>query len=184
MWGLWLLALRLIPTITMAWLSYRFIERPIRTGVALPGRLGPIALAGGLAAVLLVAVPVGRSGDEQQLVFRELDPKSTTTVTTTTPLAPDVSATAPAGATSGATVPAARRTTTTTLPPVRAPRVVVVGDSTAAAIGGWARRVGRRDRTAPGRHRQPSRLRRAARGAVHDPGGLPVPTEPLRDAVP
>jgi peptidoglycan/LPS O-acetylase OafA/YrhL/lysophospholipase L1-like esterase len=141
--GYALLAIRSAATVALAWVSYRVVEGPIRLGEALRGRLAPAALAVGVAAVLLVGVPVaGGADDDQQLVFNDVPP-----VTTTTSAAS--STTAVAG--TAASVPGSSATTaaprTTTTPPPRPPRVVVVGDSTAAANGqgleAWGASTGR-----------------------------------------
>ncbi len=127
--GYALLALRVAATVALAWLSYQVVEKPIRHGTALRGGQARLALAGGVAAVLLVGIPVGAAGDdEQQLAFRDV---TTTTASTTSTTLAGAASTIGATATTG---PGATRTTPTT-GPARPPRVVVVGDSTAAANG-------------------------------------------------
>jgi peptidoglycan/LPS O-acetylase OafA/YrhL len=137
-----LLAVRVAATVALAWVSYRFVERPIRVGEALRGRQAPLALAAGVAAVVLVGLPVGTLADDaQEVVFRDVprpSPSTTPPDRTAPPEAPE------APASRGATTAAPR--TITTEPP-RPPRVVVVGDSTAAATGAgleaWGLETGR-----------------------------------------
>ena len=94
--------------------------------------------------MLLISLPVSRIGsDQQRLVFRPVAPSSTSDPTSTS---------SSTSSTSGVTVPPATVATvatvpTTTIPPARPPRVVVVGDSTAAANGAgleaWGQATGR-----------------------------------------
>ena len=102
-----LLAVRLAATLAVAAASYRWLELPIRRGGALPGRQAVTALALGVAAVLLVTIPVRDRAD-------------------------DAVAASPAG-TQGITVRPA--TDVPTAGEARVPRLVVVGDSTAGTFG-------------------------------------------------
>jgi peptidoglycan/LPS O-acetylase OafA/YrhL len=138
--GYGLLLVRSAVSIGLAAVSYRWYELPIRRGVALKAGRAPAALLAGAAAVLLVAMPVGRMGrDELRLAFKAPATASTSSSTSTSTSAPVVPGTDPS--TTATTAP------TTTIAPARPPRVVVVGDSTAAANGAglekWGEATGR-----------------------------------------
>jgi peptidoglycan/LPS O-acetylase OafA/YrhL len=125
--GYALFGVRLAATLAACTLSFHLFERPIRVGAMLTTRTARLGLAGGFAAVLLVGLPVARTGeDEQRLAFRPLDTTSTTSTSSTS-----TTTVLPGGepGTTAATAP------TTTIAPARPPRVVVVGDSTAKANG-------------------------------------------------
>lgn len=148
--GVPLLAVRAAAAISLGWVSYRWYERPIRIGAAIKGRMIPIAVSGAAAAVLLAGIPVARHGsDREQLVFEPVAPAESTSSTSTSSMsgtAPTVTGTSgPLGTTPSSTVTLAP--TTTTIAPARPPRIVVVGDSTAAANGAgleaWGKSTGR-----------------------------------------
>jgi peptidoglycan/LPS O-acetylase OafA/YrhL len=138
--GYALLGVRAAAAIGAAALSYHLYELPIRRGVNLKGRVAPVALAFGAAAVLLVGVPVSNSGHPRKLVFASVGGPSLESAASTTTVA---------SSTTGSSVPGTRGPTTThaTIPPARPPRIVVVGDSTAAANGQglekWGQATGR-----------------------------------------
>jgi peptidoglycan/LPS O-acetylase OafA/YrhL len=138
-----LFAVRTAATLAVALASYHLLERPIRTGRAIRTRLAPAALVGAVATVLVVSVGVVQRTETEQLaaaggVTGSTDvsvvpavpvtdaPDSTSATSTTAP-----STTPTTGAGGGPVAP----TTTVTRPPARAPRIVVVGDSTAGTNG-------------------------------------------------
>lgn len=118
-------------TALIAEISYRVVERPVRTGrVKIPAPRATVPLAFLAVAGILVLATAGaeeqpdylqaRSPDDVQIV----EPPSTTVPTTAVP------STAPAGAPTTAAP--------TTAPPAaaRPTRVVLIGDSVAASLGG------------------------------------------------
>lgn len=142
--GYGLLAVRLLPTMAMAFASYHLLERPIRTGAALHGPRARLAWGGAMAAVLLVAVPVGRLGEgDVELAFQPVAPPSSTSTTT----APDGTGEPIVPIGSEVTSPTGPTSSTSTIAPARPPRIVVVGDSTARANGegllAWGQETGR-----------------------------------------
>lgn len=124
-----LLGLRVAVTLAVATASYRLVERPVRLGTPLLGRRlqGPAAgvtVVAGLVLLAAVSIPLQR-----------VVPVGGPTPTGFAPLAVQAAVASHPGA-----VPASSS-------PSRPPRVVVVGDSTAEAIGtglrDWGARTGR-----------------------------------------
>jgi peptidoglycan/LPS O-acetylase OafA/YrhL len=143
-----LLAVRVAATLLVALASYHVIERPIRTGQALRARLAPLALAGAVGVVLLGSVAVVHRTDGQQVAAGNGFGSGASTdvsVVPAVPVTPPPTSAPPTTAPSGdggegtggdaGEVAAPATTTTVPVPPARAPRVVVVGDSTGAANG-------------------------------------------------
>jgi peptidoglycan/LPS O-acetylase OafA/YrhL len=112
-------------TLALAALSLRLLERPIRSGTALRGRVGAAALAFGFATVaaLILALP---EPDRTEVVALGTGERiAVPTTTTTTPAASPGASTSPTVGSEG--------TPPTTLPPEPV-RVMVVGDSFAESI--------------------------------------------------
>jgi len=155
------LAARLAATLALAAASYRLLEQPIRLRRALPGRAAVAVLGAAVAVVAVVTVPV-----ERHLATRpatsvaagvdivQIEPLGTsgsgpavTPSTTSDPVVAPVTAVAPVEPPPDPT-PAPSAPPTTAAPAVaRAPRLLVVGDSTgeanAAGLRAWGERTGR-----------------------------------------
>ncbi len=144
-----LLALRFGATLAVSWVSYRFLEEPIRRGRALTGWRGALVPPIAIACILGAAVPLAASGASATSVFADNGTVSTlpplpsstsagastsaaptTTVPATTSAVPTSVATSVAATVAPSTTVAAPTTTTEPPPPAR---VVVFGDSTAKA---------------------------------------------------
>jgi peptidoglycan/LPS O-acetylase OafA/YrhL len=138
-----LLAGRLLVTLIVAVASYHLLERPIRTGQALSTRVAPFALAGAFALIAVVSLGMRQGTDGQDV--------TAATAVTVVPAVPVTAATVAADAATPTTTTvaptpdgdaAASPPPTTTPPAPRAPRVVVVGDSTAGTNGAGLRQWG------------------------------------------
>jgi hypothetical protein len=160
-----LLAVRLAVTAAVAVAVHAVVERPVHLGGALPGRVGRLGLATAFAAVAVFAVAMPRVDptlDERDLgellaIGGEgptvLTAPSTTAPSAGVPASPADPAVVPADADLAPGDVAAPSATTapgsapTSVPPAPAPRLLVVGDSTAlvngAAMQEWGARTGR-----------------------------------------
>lgn len=137
-----LLAGRLLVTLIVAIASFHLLERPIRTGQALTTRVAPFALAGAFALIAVASVGVRQRADAPEV-----------TAATAVTVVPAVPVTAAAVAVDATTTTAAIAPTpdgdaasapppSTAPAPPRAPRIVVVGDSTAGTNGAGLREWG------------------------------------------
>jgi hypothetical protein len=152
--GAALFALRLGVTLAVAWLSWYFVEQPIRHGRRItgwrPAVVAPVAAA--IVAALLVALP--QSTDEPEIVFAAVN-KPNAALASSSPgdeiqlrraaaadTVPAPGATLPVTGPTGAPAPAA--VAPPPPPPVR--RILLVGDSVAQTLGRgferWAPRHG------------------------------------------
>jgi peptidoglycan/LPS O-acetylase OafA/YrhL len=151
--GAGLTVLRLAATLVVSVISFELIEQPIRRNRRIGFRptLAGAGLATAAAAALALAVVPAAAGDywnvdddvvqAAAIEVGGADPQPLTLVTE--PATSGPVATQPAPAVGASTMPAAGTTTTTptptappTIPPLARPvRIVVTGDSTAAALG-------------------------------------------------
>ena len=158
--GAALFILRALATVLLATASFHLVERPIRLGRSLArGRALP-ALAGAVAAIALVTVPLSTRAEDQQLAAGIGG--STANIVPSVPVtqppgvgpaeAPSPSdgppVTQPPGRDdTGAPAPPSDHPGAEDPTPLRPPRIVVVGDSTAAANGTglqqWGLRTGK-----------------------------------------
>ena len=134
------LALKLLITMALTLASYFLLERPIRTATWLPPRRTLVAALGGTALVAGLAFVVPRLGD----YYGVDDAAAEAASIDTGPVAPLVPSTTVAQSTvpdtTAESVPAevtttVGPTTTTQLVPPRPVRILVMGDSTAEAVG-------------------------------------------------
>ena len=164
-----LLGLRLAATLGLAMASYHLLECPIRFGRSVRGNGAVVGIATAAAVLALVTIPVGLSAQqdrvEASLGFdfgpEAFEPVQPPVATTGRPPAPGPGAAEPAvteeAAVTGEPAKAAAAPTPTDpsstatstsepAPPPRAPRIMVVGDSTAQANGpslqSWGARTG------------------------------------------
>jgi hypothetical protein len=141
--GVPLLAVRLVATGVLAFALHHLVERPVRWGHALPGWQGGMALASGLGIVLVLATSLPHVGRDNVAPSElALDDRTTTVVTMPVPevsAAPLSSPAAPAPTPTPTTAPVGASASPPATPkasgPERALRMLVVGDSTAAATG-------------------------------------------------
>lgn len=164
-----LLALRASACIGVVAIVYRAVEQPFRRGLVLPRWQGPTVLAGGLASVLVVtfglpslgsgstelaAVGFGAGGETRvtlpPLVIPPTSAATATAATAVTP--PSTPGTIPLTGrgiptTAASTKSATPAATTTAVGPVRAVRMLIIGESTAGATGkgikAWGEQTGR-----------------------------------------
>ncbi|MGV3758559.1 MAG: acyltransferase family protein, partial [Actinomycetota bacterium] len=153
-----LLAVRVAATLFLAVASYHLVEHPIRRQRVLPGRASVVALAATAVVVGLVTIPAAqRSGaPEDELLAAGLDvvaidpgPGAATVEGATAPSAPllvlDPVPDDPAPPAAPSAPPASPPSAAPSA--IRAPRVLVVGDSTgeanAAGLRRWGEETGR-----------------------------------------
>jgi peptidoglycan/LPS O-acetylase OafA/YrhL/lysophospholipase L1-like esterase len=149
-----LFALRIVVTLALAVVSYRYLERPVRAARPRPRAVGVSAATACLAVGVVVAlVPAATTPYwmvDDQVAADAAPPTAATTPAATTPAATTPAATTPAAttaptpaqpavlaaaATAAATIPPSSVPSAPPLPPApaRAVRAMIVGDSTAMA---------------------------------------------------
>ena len=129
-----LAALQVVLSLTLAEVSFRVVERPIRRSTVRPGFLlggwTAISVATALVAVLVLVTPEGRSLDAVTVV-RPSTTVATTTSTTSPSASPSTSTMVPSTDDAGGPVPEPSVDTTA---PAQPTTVLLLGDSTALSL--------------------------------------------------